>query len=90
MDIASNCHCEFNAKSSKNKAIKKLHKELNFHQHQYIVKKYLKQIEVKINDLKKTIFSSGFILKTMRARVFTELAKSNKEERKKVAAELAK
>jgi hypothetical protein len=88
LDIASSCHCEYNAKASKNKLIKSKIKDLNFHQHYYVVQKYLKQIEVKINDLKRFSFKNKFILRQLRQRIFLEMEKHQKGGRKKIFSEL--
>ncbi|ASP28737.1 hypothetical protein SCORR_v1c09650 [Spiroplasma corruscae] len=78
IELTSLCKCEYLSKKSKDKSIKKLSKHLNFHQVNYVVRKQLKIIDVKINFIRYKILSNLNTLKNLEKQINFELIKVGK------------
>ncbi|WP_338985005.1 hypothetical protein [Spiroplasma endosymbiont of Diplazon laetatorius] len=82
MELSSLCTCEYNAKKSKDRQKKKLAKELNFHQINFVTRKQLRIIDLKVSDVKRKIAKNNFIIKNLRKQILFELSKSESYDKK--------
>lgn len=84
LDLVSACNCEFNAKNSKDKLIKKKAKKLKLTQHYYVIIKELKILDVKIRNIKKKITKNNFLLKSIAKQIRIDIFKTKKIKTKTV------
>ncbi|AKX34677.1 hypothetical protein SLITO_v1c10660 [Spiroplasma litorale] len=82
IELTSLCKCEYISKKSKDKSIKKLTKHLNFNQVNYVVRKQLKIIDIKINYIRFKILRNEQVLKNLKKQINFELLKVNKINKK--------
>ncbi|QBQ08186.1 hypothetical protein SGLAD_v1c09870 [Spiroplasma gladiatoris] len=83
IDLNSLCNCEYNAKNNKDKSVKKKAKELSFIQQNYVIRKQLKIIDVKISNIKRKLTKNRFILKSLEKQIKFELSKLEEKSFKK-------
>ncbi|AGR41647.1 hypothetical protein [Spiroplasma taiwanense] len=77
IELNSLCTCEYNAKKTKDKSIKKLSSQLNFHQINFVIRKQLKIIDLKVTAIKRKIAKNKFILKNLKKQILFEMGKFN-------------
>ncbi|QHX37050.1 hypothetical protein [Spiroplasma sp. BIUS-1] len=82
MELSSLCTCEYNAKKSKDKQKRKLAKELDFHQINFVTRKQLKIIDLKVNGVKRKIAKNNFIIKNLKKQIIFELSKSENHKKR--------
>ncbi|AUM63024.1 hypothetical protein [Spiroplasma monobiae] len=82
MELSSLCTCEYNAKKSKDKQVRKLSKELDFHQINFVTRKQLRIIDLKVSDVKRKIAKNNFIIKNLKKQIIFELSKSETHKKK--------
>ncbi|AKU80293.1 hypothetical protein [Spiroplasma turonicum] len=82
MELTSLCKCEYIAKKSKDKSTKKLAKHLNFNQVNYVVRKQLKIIDVKISHIRNKILKNKNIILSLKKQINFEMIKLNKINKK--------
>lgn len=88
LDIRSSCHCEYNSNKSKNKKVKSLRKELDFHQIEWLIRKQLKIIDIEVNSLKRSLYNKRLIMKNLEKQIKKQFEKS-KYFNKKVTKDLS-
>ncbi|QGS52423.1 hypothetical protein [Spiroplasma tabanidicola] len=75
IDLNSLCNCEYNAKNNKDKSIKKKAKELSFKQQNFVIRKQLKIIDLKISTIKRKLTKNRFIIKSLENQIKFEITK---------------
>lgn len=85
LDLHSSCACEYNSKRSKFKSIRKKAKELSFTQQNYVIRKRLKIIDIKVRDVKRKLYHNWLTLKGLNKQIQTEVFKTTKRRIKDVA-----
>ncbi|AUB32143.1 hypothetical protein [Spiroplasma floricola] len=76
MELSSLCTCEYVTKKSKDKQKRKLAKELNFHQINFVTRKQLKILDLQVNNIKAKISKNNFIIKGLKKQIVFELNKA--------------
>ncbi|ALD66884.1 hypothetical protein [Spiroplasma cantharicola] len=82
MELSSLCTCEYNTKKVKDRKKRKLAKELNFRQTNFVTRKQLKILDLKVNDIKRKISKTNFIIKNLKKQILFELDKSEFQTKK--------
>ncbi|AHI53370.1 P-loop NTPase family protein [Spiroplasma culicicola] len=84
LELSSLCTCEYNAKKSKDKFVKKKAKYLAFTEQNFVVRKQLKIIDLKINTIKRKISKNKFIIKSLEKQIKFEVSKSSSIKAKRI------
>ncbi len=73
--LRNSCTCEYNAKKSSNKEVRKVWKELSYQQTKYVVKKQLKYIGIKISENRTLITRQNLLVNQLKKQLNLELKK---------------
>lgn len=73
--LRNSCTCEYNAKKSSNKEVRRVWKELAYQQTKYVVKKQLKYIGIKILENRTLIYRQTHLVKQLKKQFDIELKK---------------
>ncbi|QEH62375.1 hypothetical protein SCHIN_v1c11820 [Spiroplasma chinense] len=84
IDLNSLCTCEYNARKSKNRETRKKAKELKFTQQNFVIRKQLKIIDLKIANIKRKISKNKFIIKNLSKQIIFELKKTDAKKFKRL------
>ncbi|WP_339034077.1 hypothetical protein [Spiroplasma endosymbiont of Cantharis rufa] len=82
MELSSLCTCEYNTKKAKDRQKRKLAKDLNFNQTNFVTRKQLKIIDLKVNNIKRKLSKTNFIIKNLKKQIIFELDKSETQTKK--------
>ncbi|AOG61052.1 hypothetical protein SHELI_v1c11050 [Spiroplasma helicoides] len=83
IDLNSLCTCQYKAKKSKDKKVRKKAKELSFKQHNFVIRKQLKIIDLKISTIKRKLSKNRFTINGLKKQIFFELSKVDNQKYKK-------
>ncbi|ATG97758.1 hypothetical protein [Mesoplasma lactucae] len=73
--LRNSCTCEYNAKKSSNKEVRKMKHQLNYNQTKYVVKKQLKYISIRITEHRTLIYRQKLLVKQLKKQFNLELKK---------------